>query len=70
MLRRLVKQAAAVVIGNLLYFFAVMPHLPPAGQHRPDRLDLGLLVDFWVCVVLYGIIEWFDRKWRRGGPAA
>jgi hypothetical protein len=68
--RRLLKQLIAIVIGNLLYFYVLMPHLPPAGRHRPDRLDLGLLVDFWMCVVLYGVIELIDRKWRRNGPAA
>ncbi len=68
--RRLIKQLIAIVAGNLLYFFVLMPHLPPAGRHRPDRIDLGLLVDFWVCVVLYGLIELIDRKWRRNGPAA
>jgi len=70
LLRRLLKQFVAIVVGNLIYFFALMPHLPPAGRHRPERLDLGLLVDFWVCVVVYGIIEWIDRKRRRNGPAA
>lgn len=54
-----------MVAGNLLYFFVLTPHLPPAGQHRPGRLDLGLIVDFWVCVVLYGIVELIDRKWRK-----
>jgi len=62
--RRLAKQAIAIVIGNLLYFFVLMPHVPPAGRHRPDRLDLGLLVDFWVCVVVYGLIELIDRRRR------
>ena len=52
------------MIGNLLYFFVLMPHVPPAGRHRPDRLDLGLLVDFWVCVVVYGLIELIDRRRR------
>ncbi len=60
--RRLIKQTIAVIAGNLLYFFVLMPHLPPAGRHRPDRLDLGLLVDFWVCVVVYGVIELIDRR--------
>jgi ABC-type uncharacterized transport system permease subunit len=63
--RRLLKQTIAVVVGNLLYFFVLMPHLPPAGRHRPDRLDLGLIVDFWVCVVLYGVIELVDRRRQR-----
>jgi len=69
-LRRLLKQLIAIVVGNLLYFFVLMPHLPPAGRHHPDRIDLGLLVDFWVCVVLYGLIVLLDRKWRSDGPAA
>jgi len=68
-LRRLLKQVIAIVAGNLLYFFVLMPHLPAAGRHRPDRIDLGLLVDFWVCLVLYGIIELLDRKLRRVPPA-
>jgi hypothetical protein len=63
--RRLLKQTIAVVVGNLLYFFVLMPHLPPAGRHRPDRLDLGLVVDFWFCVALYGLIELVDRKWAK-----
>ncbi len=67
-LRRLLKQLVAIVVGNLIYFFALMPHVPPAGQHRPGHLDLGLVLDFWVCVVVYGLIEWIDRK-RRNGPA-
>jgi hypothetical protein len=64
-LRRLLKQTIAIVAGNLVYFFVLTPHLPPAGRHRPDRLDLGLIVDFWVCVVLYGLIELVDRRRRK-----
>lgn len=62
MLRRLLKQFIAIVIGNVVYFFLLMPHLPSRGQHQPFRLDLGLLVDVWVCLVLYGIFEFLDRK--------
>jgi ABC-type uncharacterized transport system permease subunit len=68
-LRRLLKQSVAVVVGSLLYFFVLMPHLPLAGRHQPFRIDIGLLVDAWVCLVLYGAIEWVDRKWRRKDPA-
>jgi hypothetical protein len=63
---RLLKQFAAIVVGNLLYFFLLMPHLPPAARHSPDRLDLGLLLDFWVCLVIYGIIELLTRRRRDG----
>lgn len=59
---RLLKQLAAVVAGNVIYFFLLMPHLPPAGRHAPGRFDLGLLVDFWVCVVIYGFIELASRR--------
>jgi hypothetical protein len=69
-LRRLLKQLAAIVVGNLLYFFVLMPHLTLAGRHHPFRIDIGLLVDAWVCLVLYGIIEWLDRKRRRDGTSA
>jgi len=68
-LRRLLKQSVAIVAGNLLYFFVLTPHLPTAGRHIPYRLDLGLLADLWVCLVLYGIVEWVDRK-RRGSTTA
>jgi hypothetical protein len=64
-LRRLLKQTIAVVVGNLLYFFLLMPHLPVAGRHRPDQLDLGLVVDFWICVVVYGVVELVDRRLKR-----
>jgi len=63
-LRRLLKQFIAILAGSLLYFFVLMPHLPRAGQHQPFRIDLGLLVNLWVCLVFYGAIEWIDRKWR------
>ncbi len=61
-LRRLLKQFVAVLAGNLIYFFVMMPHLPPLGRHVPYRIDLGLLVDLWVCLALYGIVEFVDRK--------
>ena len=68
MLRRLIKQTIAVVVGNLLYFFVLVPHLPAAGQHRPGRLDLGWIVDFWICVALYGVVELVDRRLRGVPP--
>jgi hypothetical protein len=59
---RILKQFAAVLIGNLLYFFVLMPHLPPAARHSPYRLDWGLLVDLWICLVIYGFIEIIFRR--------
>jgi len=66
-LKRLLKQLVAILIGNALYFLLLMPHLPLAAQHQPDRLDLGLLVDFWVCVVVYGLMLLISRRRRNDG---
>jgi hypothetical protein len=52
----------AVLAGNLVYFL-LMPHLPPAARHNPMKLDLGVLVDFWFCLVFLGVIKTF---WKRG----
>jgi hypothetical protein len=65
--RQLLKQFVAIVIGNGLYFLLLMPHLPLAAQHQPERLDIGLLVDFWVCLVVYGLIELITRQ-QNGHP--
>ena len=53
---------AAVVLGNAIYFL-IMPHLPVAAQHRSYRImpDLGLLVDFWICLVLWGLLAYLFR---------
>jgi hypothetical protein len=51
-----VQALVAVVAGNLLYFL-VAPHLPPAAQHVPPRVDLGMLIDFWICLVIFGAIK-------------
>ena len=52
----------AIVLGNVVYFMLV-PSLPPAAQHRPFQPDLGMVVDFWFCLVAYGLIR-TARKWR------
>ncbi|HTR66818.1 MAG TPA: hypothetical protein VMH85_13660 [Terriglobales bacterium] len=54
----------AVVTGNAAYFL-LMPHLPPAARHVPMRPDLGLAVDFWLCLVVFGVIK-TATTWRRG----
>src|SRR5689334_12891406 len=61
-LRRTLKQFIAVVAGNVVYFFLLLPRLPVKAQHRPFHIDLGLLVDVWLCAVVYGLIELLDRK--------
>jgi H+/gluconate symporter-like permease len=51
------KYLVAILIGQVLYFCLLYPYLPPAAQHHPFKLDLGTLVDFWLCLVVYGLLE-------------
>lgn len=62
-MRNFLTSLAAVLLGNGVYF-ALMPYLPPAAQHRAYAIDLGLLIDFWLCVVFFGILRLLGR--RRG----
>ena len=57
-----VQALLAVVLGNVTYFL-LAPSFPPVARHRPFRVDLGMLVDFWFCLVAYGLIR-TARKWR------
>jgi hypothetical protein len=52
----------AIVLGNVVYF-VLMPSLPAAAQHHRFHTDLGTLVDFWFCLVAYGLIR-TARKWK------
>jgi hypothetical protein len=40
-----------------------LPSLPPVARHHRFHLDLGTVVDFWFCLVAYGLIR-TARKWR------
>jgi len=52
----------AIVLGNVAYFL-LMPSLPAAARHHRFHTDLGTLVDFWFCVVAYGLIR-TARRWK------
>ena len=52
----------AIILGNIVYFL-LLPSLPPIAHHRTLHLDLGMAVDFWFCLVAYGLIR-TARKWR------
>jgi hypothetical protein len=54
--KRWFKYLIAIVLGNAVYFL-LEPVLPPAAQHHPYHADLGLFVDLWFCVAIYGVIE-------------
>jgi hypothetical protein len=60
---RCTRALLAVLLGNLLYF-AMMPKLPTALQHAPWRLDLGLLLDFCICVAAVVLLALTERRSR------
>jgi hypothetical protein len=57
-----IQALAAVILGNVAYFL-LAPTFPPIARHHPFRVDLGMLVDFWFCLVAYGLIR-TARKWK------
>jgi len=58
----LVQALFAIILGNVVYFVLV-PSLPTVARHHPFKLDLGMVIDFWFCLVAYGLIR-SARKWR------
>jgi hypothetical protein len=56
MKRNFWRSLLAVVAGNAIYF-SVMGRLPARAQHQPYRIDWGLAVDFWICLVCYGLLR-------------
>lgn len=59
------KWVVAVILGNLIYFFVLYRWLPPHARHRRNQIDLGLVIDFWVCVFIYGLLAFTSRKKKR-----
>lgn len=57
-----VQALAAIILGNVAYFLLV-PTLPPIARHHRFQVDLGTLIDFWLCLVAYGLIR-TARKWK------
>jgi hypothetical protein len=58
----LIQALVATVAGNVVYFL-LEPSLPPLARHRPLHVDLGMAVDFWFCLVAYGLIR-TARRWK------
>lgn len=60
-----VQSLAAVLLGNAAYLI-LSPYLPAPARHTIFKMDLGVLVDFWFCLVAFGLIRtaiW----WRHRG---
>ena len=50
------QSLAAVLAGNAVYY-ALWRYLPPRARHQLYQIDWGLAVDFWMCLVFYGLIR-------------
>ena len=50
------KYLVAILAGNGVYF-AINAYLPESARHHPFKFDVGTLVDFWLCLVVYGLME-------------
>ena len=53
---RWIRWLVIILLGNGFYF-ALFPYLPPAARHRRFQVDLGTLVDFWFCLIVFGVFE-------------
>ncbi|HWY54285.1 MAG TPA: hypothetical protein VNZ03_07470 [Terriglobales bacterium] len=51
-----VHALAAVLAGNAVYFL-VMRYLPLGARHERSRIDLGMVVDFLICLVALLMIK-------------
>jgi hypothetical protein len=39
-----------------------MPHLPDVARHGLFREDWGLVVDFAICCVIFGVVKYMRRE--------
>lgn len=53
--RRFLIAAVAVILGNAIYL-SLQRFLPLRAHHNPFRIDLGLIADFWLCVVIFNLL--------------
>ncbi len=53
--RRFLIAAAAVILGNAIYL-SFQRFLPGRAYHKPFRIDLGLVADFWLCLIIFYLL--------------
>lgn len=54
----------AVVAGNVVYLL-VEKYLPVPARHVVFKFDLGMVVDFWFCLVAFGIVKTVENLRRK-----
>jgi hypothetical protein len=64
--RRWAEYLVAVLGGNIVYL-AIEPQLPTPLRHRMFQVDLGLALDFLICVALYGLVRLARDSGNRSG---
>ncbi len=64
---RYLRWLVIILLGNGLYF-AFFPYLPLAARHQAFKVDLGTLVDFWFCLIVFGIFELVEFLHNRHKP--
>jgi len=47
---------AAVLAGNATYF-SIARYLPPQARHQAFHIDLGMVLDFLMCLAVFGLIK-------------
>ena len=57
----------AVLGGNAVYFL-LQRYLPVRARHVPFQIDLGMVVDFWFCLVVFGIVKMVAGRRRKPEP--
>jgi len=55
--RRWLEYLIAILLGNIIYFFSLEPHLPLSLHHQGFKVDLGSALDLAVCAVVYGLMR-------------
>ena len=59
-MKKAIQALLAILVGNLFYF-SVASHLPFPFGHATFRFDPGLVLDFLICLGIYGILR---AVWR------
>jgi hypothetical protein len=63
-LRQWIEYLIAILLGQVIYYFSLMPHLPHSLRHHGSDIDWGIGVNFLVCVAVYGLIRLGERVQR------
>jgi len=55
--RRWLEYLVAILLGNAIYYYSLVPHLPEILTHQGFHIDLGMCLDFIICAGVYGLIR-------------